>query len=278
MDAAAPVRHERTMRLAIETRLRYLLHAPADLLLAVEVARQPDQLLIEDRLTMWGSGPLIPVAGEDGVGRRTWTAGTGMVEALYTATVEVERSPPSFAALAADPLPALPAAVTAYLWASRYCDSDRFEPWVRRRFGHLGGGAKVAAMADWVTAGMAYVPGASNNKTTAGDSFIRREGVCRDYAHLFIAMVRAADIPARIVGAYGLGVHPADFHAVAEVWLDGGWHLVDPTGMAAVEGIVRICVGRDATDIGFLTIFGTADLVEQQVCVTRVAAPALGKR
>ena len=258
------------MRLAIDTHLRYFVHAPADLLFAVEVASLPDQWLIEDRLTLAGTGPLTSVAGEDGVGRRSWARGDGLVEAHYTAIVEVTRSVPDLAALGLDPLPMLPGNVVAYLMPSRYGDSYRFEPWVRRRFGHLDGGAKVAAMAEWVAASMAYVPGASTQRTTAGDSFISREGVCRDYAHLLIAMVRAADIPARIVGAYGFGVHPPDFHAVVEVWLDGGWRLVDPTGLAPIEGIVRLCVGRDATDIGFLTIFGTAELVEQRVSVTRI--------
>lgn len=262
------------MRLEIESRLLYRLHAPADLLFAVEVAASSDQRLVEDRLVVRGTGPLTPVAGEEAVGRRTWARGEGLVEAIYQATVDVDRAPPPLASLAADPLPGLPAAVTAHLWPSRYCDSDRFEPWVRRRFGALEGGVKVAAIADWVTATMAYVPGASTQRTTAGDSFVSREGVCRDYAHLLIAMVRAADIPARIVGAYGFGVHPPDFHAVAEVWLAGGWHLVDPTGLAPIAGIVRICVGRDATDIGFLTIFGTADLVDQHVSVARVDGPS----
>ena len=117
---------------------------------------------------------------------------------------------------------------------------------------------------------MDYVPGVSTARTTATDSFVQRQGVCRDYAHLLIALVRAADIPARIVGAYGVGVHPPDFHAVVEVWLDGAWHLVDPTGLSSPDCLVRICVGRDAIDIGFLTIFGTADLVEQRVGVARI--------
>lgn len=270
MDAGRPLLHGRWMRLAIEAHLRYRLHAPADLLFAVEVAPSLDQCLVEDRLTLLGTGPLTPVAGEEGVGRRTWARGSGLVEATYTATVDVQRALSPLSSLGADPLPSLPPTVTSHLWPSRYCDSDRFEPWVRRRFGELAGGAKVAAIADWVTANLAYVPGASTTRTTAGETFIAREGVCRDYAHLFIALVRAADIPARIVGAYGYGVHPPDFHAVAEVWLDGAWRLVDPTGLAPIEGIVRICVGRDATDIGFLTIFGTADLVDQRVAVHRL--------
>ena len=271
MDSAPRIPHQSRMRLTIEAHLRYFVHAPAELLFAVEVAQLSDQRLVTDQLTLTGTGPLTPAPGEEGIGRRTWTRGDGMVEARYTATVDVERSSADLSFLHAAPLSTLPASVTAHLWPSRYCDSDLFEPWVRRRIGHLTGGAKVAAIAEWVSANMAYVPCASTQRTTAGDSFIRREGVCRDYAHLFIAMVRAADIPARIVGAYGYGVHPPDFHAVAEVWLDDAWHLVDPTGLAPIEGIVRVCVGRDATDIGFLTIFGTADLVEQRVSVSRVA-------
>lgn len=262
------------MRLAIDVHLRYFFPAPADLLLAVEVAQLPDQRLVDDQLTVSGTGPLTPTAGVDGVGQRTWARGEAMVDARYTAIVDVKRAPTDLSQLSASALPTLPASVTPYLFPSRYCDSNRFEPWVFRRFGALTGGAKVAAIAAWVSAKMAYVPGASTQRTTAGDSFVQREGVCRDYAHLFVAMVRAADIPARIVGAYGLGVHPPDFHAVAEVWLGDAWHLVDPTGLAPVEGIVRICVGRDATDIGFLTIFGTADLVEQRVSVSQVAVTA----
>lgn len=258
------------MRVTIDARLDYRLDAPAALLLALEAAMLPDQRLVEDRLTTWGTGPLVPVAGEDGIGRRTWTRADERITAHYTATVEVVRPAVPLATLSADPLPRVPAAVVGYLWPSRYCESDRFEAYVRRHFGDLHGGAKVAAIAGWIRAEMAYVPGASTGATTAGDSFVRREGVCRDYAHLLVAMTRAADIPARVVGCYAPGVHPPDFHAVVEVWLGGAWHLCDPTGLAAVDALVRIGVGRDATDISFLTVFGTAAFLAQQVTVTAV--------
>jgi len=258
------------MQLQIDVHLHYRLHAPCDLLIAVEAAELPDQRLLEDRLTVSDTGPLVHVAGEDGVGRRSWAWGFDEVEVRYSSRVAVERAGVDLGALAADPLSGLPAGVNGYLWPSRYCDSDRFEPYVRRRFGALEGGAKVQAIADWVRAEMRYVPGASDASTMAGHSFTRREGVCRDYAHLLIAMVRAADIPARMVAVYGLGVDPPDFHAVTEVWLDGGWRLVDATGMADVASLVRIGVGRDATDVSFLTVFGTADLVAQAVRVERV--------
>jgi len=77
-------------------------------------------------------------------------------------------------------------------------------------------------------------------------------------------------MPARMVSAYAWTLDPPDFHAVVEVYLDGGWYLVDPTGLAPVEGLVRIGVGRDATDISFMTIFGSATMKRQQVLVERL--------
>jgi transglutaminase-like putative cysteine protease len=158
-----------------------------------------------------------------------------------------------------------------YLFPSRYCESDRLDTMVRRDFGALTGGDKVAAMTDWVRAHLTYEP-SGDTGTTAIDTLVARRGVCRDYSHLLIAMARAADIPARMVGAYAWALEPEDFHAVVEVWLDGGWRLIDPTGLAPEEGIARIGVGRDATDISFLTIFGRADLVGQNVSVKRLDA------
>jgi transglutaminase-like putative cysteine protease len=86
------------------------------------------------------------------------------------------------------------------------------------------------------------------------------------------AFARAAGIPARLVSAYAWQLDPPDFHAVVDVWLDDGWHLVDASGLAPVEGLVRVAVGRDATDISFMTIFGYAELVSQEVCVTCLTA------
>ena len=67
-------------------------------------------------------------------------------------------------------------------WPSRYCQSDQFESFVAQQFGTLQGGAKILAMADWIESHLDYVPGASNAQTGATDSFISRQGICRDYA------------------------------------------------------------------------------------------------
>lgn len=258
------------MRLTIDASLDYELTQPTDLLLALEVAQMHDQHLVTDRLEMWGVEPLVPIAAEENLGRRTWTRGNGRITAHYTATVDVDRAESRVAGRLADDMRTLPALVVPYLFPSRYCESDRFETLVRREFGALSGGDQVAAIKDWIGGHVDYVAGTSDASTTAADCFLARQGVCRDYAHLMVAMTRAAGIPARMVAAYAWQLEPQDFHAVAEVWLDGGWHLVDATGLAPCGGIVRIGVGRDATDISFLTIFGSAQLISQRVAVERI--------
>jgi transglutaminase-like putative cysteine protease len=257
------------VRLSIEADLDYHFPEAVDVLLAVEVAQLPDQRLIEDLLTVNGSDPLRTVAGEDGIGRRTWLRAHGPARVRYRATVEVERAAPDFGALAITPLRALPAEVVPYLWPSRYCESDRFEAFAEKTFGAIEGGAKAAAMAEWIRREVDYTLGSSDASTTAVDAFVSRQGVCRDYAHLMASFARAAGIPARLVSAYAWALKPPDFHAVVEIWLDGAWHLIDATGLAPVEAMVRIAVGRDATDIAFMTIFGFGEMRSQVVTVTR---------
>ncbi len=257
------------MRLNIDVELDYYFPAAADVLLAVEVAQLPDQVLVEDLLTIDGAGPLRPIEGEDGIGRRTWMQAGGPFVARYRATLDVDRP-----VVAIDPLPIapardLPAQVVPYLWPSRYCEADRFEAFVSRTFDRIDGGAKLIAMAEWIRGHVDYRFGSSDATTTAVDAFVSRRGVCRDYAHLLASFARAAGVPARLVSAYAWQLDPPDFHAVVEVWLGGAWHLVDATGLAPLEGLARICVGRDATDIAFMTIFGEAEMRGQRVTVTK---------
>jgi len=259
------------MRLQIDVDLDYYFPAPADVLLAIEVAQLPDQILVEDLLTVDGAtGAMTPVAGEDGIGRRTWLSAGGPLQASYRATLDVTRSRPAIDALPICPHAELPAEAIAYLWPSRYCEADKFETFVQGQFGEIEGGAKLLAMQDWINTELAYVPGSSDTTTTAADAFVTRQGVCRDFAHLLAAFARAAGVPARLTSAYAWGLKPPDFHAVVEVWLDGRWHFLDATGLAPTEGLARICVGRDATDIAFMTIFGSAVLNSQSVTVTRL--------
>jgi transglutaminase-like putative cysteine protease len=164
----------------------------------------------------------------------------------------------------------LPGETVDYLMASRYCPSDTFQDFVESAFAGTAGGTRIAAIRDWIAGTLSYDPGASDAMTTAVDTFYSHKGVCRDYTHLMIALARASAIPARFASVYGLGVEPQDFHAVAEVFLDGAWHMVDATGMAVPESIAKIGVGRDAADVSFITSYGRLELQYQSVSVRAV--------
>jgi transglutaminase-like putative cysteine protease len=127
----------------------------------------------------------------------------------------------------------------------------------------------VAAIADWIIGHLEYRP-CSDARTTALETYVQRAGVCRDFAHLAVTLCRASDIPARVASVYAPALEPPDFHAVAEVFVGGRWRLLDPTGRAPVDGLVRIAYGRDAADVAFLTIFGKATMVSQSVTVTAI--------
>ena len=257
------------MRINVDVLLDYELPEPHDVLLQIEVAQMTDQRLLADHLSVLTSEQLCPMSGHESVGQRTWVAAAGRFKATYQASVEIDRAVIPLDRLDASDPRTLPPLVVPYLLPSRYCASDKFEPFAAQQFGALSGGQKIAAMQQWITTHLSYVSGASTIDTTASDTFVQRQGVCRDYAHLLVTLARAAMVPARVVSAYAPNVDPPDFHAVAEVWLDGGWHLIDATGMARPEEIVRIAVGRDATDIAFMTVFGTAVFKDQRVTVTR---------
>jgi transglutaminase-like putative cysteine protease len=77
--------------------------------------------------------------------------------------------------------------------------------------------------------------------------------VCRDFAHVTAALLRAKDVPARLASVYAPGLRPMDFHAVVEAYVDGAWQLVDATGLAPRSTMLRIATGRDATDTAFLS-------------------------
>ncbi|MAK60443.1 MAG: transglutaminase [Ponticaulis sp.] len=257
------------MRVHIEAELVYYLAEPTDVLFAVEAIPMRDQRLIYDKLTVAGDATTLRSVEDHGTpGRRQWMETTGQTRISYVADVEVNRAPLSIAGLSVPPRRELPADVISYLFPSRYCESDRLEIYAAKEFDGVSGGDQILQMSNWIFEHFDYVPGSSDATTTATDSFLKRQGVCRDYAHVLISFARAVGVPARMVSVYAPGLNPPDFHAVVEVWLEGSWHLIDPSRMAPEESFVRITYGRDATDISFMTIFGQADLISQTVMVS----------
>lgn len=143
-----------------------------------------------------------------------------------------------------------------YLRPSRYCQSDEVFQQARRQFRGLSGHDLVSAVSEFVSTSVTYTPGMSLGTDSAVTTLMTGQGVCRDYAHVVIALLRAMDVPARYVACYAPGLRPMDFHAVAEAYLDGVWYAIDATRLADRRGLVRIATGRDAADCAFLSYHG----------------------
>ena len=161
-----------------------------------------------------------------------------------------------------------------YRRPSRYAESDELGPTAWSEFSDLEGKALLDAVSSWVGTQLYYVSGSSRHTDGATQTLLTRQGVCRDYAHLVIAMLRARNVPARLAAVYAPGLSPMDFHAVVEAAIDGEWRVVDATTLAPRPSLLRIATGRDASDTAFLTIqSGRADLVTMKVEAT--ASPEL---
>jgi len=258
------------MQISVRSHLVYKTTQPCNLLLQIEALSDDVQSCRQTRLMFDRDAVHKEIVGEEGLGTRRWISAGPLFECTYETVAVISRAPVALDGLTQTPWMDIPAEVVKYLMPSRYCHSDLFLDFVSSEFAGLQGGAMIRAMRDWISSNFTYDSGASFPATTASDSFASQSGVCRDYAHVLIAFARAAGIPARFASVYGPDVDPQDFHAVAEVFLDGSWHLVDATGMATPEEMVRICVGRDAADASFLTAYGGIELVEQSVEVRRV--------
>lgn len=255
------------VKLHLNVQLDYWFKQSCDVLLQLEAATVPGQIVEHSHITVTPCDHFARIAAQDNIGERIWLRIQGKMLVDYQAIVTINRTVANYADLPIVPLHQLPGEVVQYLFPSRYCPSNRFENFVEAEFGTLEGGAKIAAMRDWIFSHLAYVSGSSDADTTAVDTFTGREGICRDYAHLLIALARAGGLPARIASVYAPGVTPPDFHAVAEIFVGGSWHLIDATGMATAADMAKIGIGRDIGDIAFLTAFGPLVMNGQNVCV-----------
>jgi len=170
---------------------------------------------------------------------------------------------------------ALPPDVLRYTFASRYCESDRLAQFAHGRFDHLRGDPArlVEAICSWTHANIEYRYGSGSSLLSARDILARGYGVCRDYAHVMVALCRAMDIPARYAAGYlpyldrstAEGDMGVDFHAYCEVYLGGHWHICDPRYNRTHKGRIKIAHGMDAVDCAFATFYGEAALNGFQV-------------
>ena len=253
----------------VETVLEYQVKAPTHFCFNIEAAHWPTQKILSERLAV-SSGVAMHSFTDEASGNRfiRFDAPPGPLLVNYKADVEVyseqvdERLPES-------PVGEVPDPIFHYLMPSRYCESDVLASAAQQMFGNEAPGIeRVRKIIQWIRDSIVYRPGSTKSITTAHDVFVQRTGVCRDFAHLGIALCRALNIPARIVVGYvWFDEPPQDFHATFEAWLGGRWVLFDPTGMAPVDRLVRIGTGRDAKDVAFSTFFGAVEMTRMQIDV-----------
>lgn len=166
----------------------------------------------------------------------------------------------------------LPDNVLTYLLPSRYCESDRFGQMATEiAAARQPGYDQVSAIVNWVRQNVVYRPGSSDTPVSAVEMNQARVGVCRDLAHLAIALCRAITIPARMVVGYRDGLEPMDMHAWFEAYVGWRWYAFDATEPELRGGYVAIGYGRDAADVAIYNQFGPPVYpIVQNVSVKRI--------
>ncbi|MFY0407809.1 transglutaminase-like domain-containing protein [Solicola sp. PLA-1-18] len=254
------------MNRTVGAQLDVTVQATSELEMQVAVARVPG-IEVDERLTVTLDGaPLAvrEVATPHGGRMHLVDAEAGRLEVRYEATVTGRGDAPE---PAGDDL-------SVYRRPSRYAASDTLGGFAVKQFGPVSDADLLTAVSSWVGTRLDYVPGSSGPTDGATDTLLAGAGVCRDYTHLVVALLRSLGVPARLVAVYAPGCDPMDFHAVAEAYLGGGWYAVDATALAPRSTLVRIATGRDAADTAFLTNNGGAIVLDRSV-VTAVAEDGL---
>ncbi len=223
--------------------------APSRLAVQIAISDPAAHAAQEDIAVLLDDAPIAYEQVAAPTGGRAWVidAPVGKLELNYRAVLN-------------DTPPLAPARLDEqliYLRPSRYCESDRMIGMASRLFRGIDEpGDVLAAVSSWVGTQLEYVAGSSGPTDGAVDTLLAGRGVCRDYAHLAICLLRALGTPARLAAVYAPGLHPMDFHAVAEALIDDVWYVVDGTLLAPRASLARITTGRDAADTSFLSSYG----------------------
>lgn len=246
----------------IDCSFGYQVKQPSEFIFHIQAAHHPWQTIHNETLTLPSHLQVREYEDEKQLNRLfRFSAPPGEIELRYQATISLDMPyrDPSFEEHG---IAELPAEVLHYLLPSRYCESDLLSGMAQRTFGHLPRGFdRIEAICDWIHDNIAYAVGSSQASTTARDVLANRAGVCRDFAHLGVALCRAVNIPARFVFGYTeFPDPPPDFHALFEAYIGNQWVLFDATRMASIDKIVRIGTGTDAKDVAFATIYGDVEM------------------
>ena len=264
-----------TLRLSLE--LDYEIAAPGcDFIFNIHAAHTDRQRVVEEQLTLNQNVPWQVDTDPATLNRYLRVSALpGTLHVAYSATVELAHFSAEPKTIPEAPVAQLPTRVLSYIYPSRYCQSDRLLKLATREFGQWWQGyGRVQGIRDWVLQRTSFTQNTSNSNTSAIDTLLETVGVCRDFAHLMIALCRAINIPARFTTGIDYGADPAlgptDFHAYVEVFLGGRWYIFDPSGTAIPMGFVRFGTGRDAADVAFATIFGPV-----RSCAPRITIEAV---
>jgi transglutaminase-like putative cysteine protease len=260
-------------RIRIGCELRYGAMTATPAVFVVQPPAHPRHLIERDAFSVLGSTP--PIEFIDGHGNRaqrlTLQPGTSLVRYEGTAVVPLDGDPVRADARQIPP-EELPNHLLRFTLPSRYAETDKLLSFAWETFSQVPRGwPRARAICDWVHDNVEYRRGVSSPQWSAADTITHRKGVCRDRAHAVIALARAFNMPARYAVSYLPDIdvaddgNPMDFHAYAEIWLEGGWQVFDPHDRGPRRGRVFISSGLDAADAAFATLYGGANLLDIEV-------------
>jgi len=268
------------IRLHYRADLQYEVLSPVcDFILNVQPTRTAHQQVVSEKLEITPSvQPQAFITAETNSRYLRLRAENGPLRVSCEAVVDLVHHRAQPATLPEVLIADLPAETLSYLYPSRYCQSDRLNRFALAEFGSLAQGyGRVQAIRDWVQGHVAFVSNSSDANTSAVDTLVTRQGVCRDFAHLMIALCRSMNIPARFTTGIDFGADPAlgppDFHAYVEAFVGNRWYIFDPSGTAIPMGFIRLATGRDAADCAFASIFGTVKWEAPQIMIEAISGP-----
>jgi len=256
------------MNFRVTCELDYRLQYPATFLFALHCIQTGGQRILSESLV---TNPFVNTEEFTLVGgmnrfSRIRTLNPGQLSIFYQAEVSTSMRIAAVDSLCFDGPANLGPEAIPFLFPSRYCQSDRLRQQAMDLFGHLRSPYAIASgVSDWIFEHVHYVSGSSGETCSSIETLERRQGVCRDFAHLAIALCRAMNVPARYATCYAYQLNLQDFHACFEVFIDGWWYVFDATRLAPLNGLVRIATGRDAADAAVCTIFGNPQLTRSVV-------------
>lgn len=252
------------MKFRVMGTLGYEVMMPSTFILNIHALRTPAQAVLEESFLIdpyYKIEELTPQHSENRFIRVEVTE-PATVNISYSAIIDTSYKQTLGAELTDVPVMQMDTSVLPYLFPSRYCQSDKLFRFAHNKFGKIENAFdKVLALTNWIHDNVEYLSGSTNSQTSAYDTVTEQAGVCRDFAHLGIALCRALDIPARYFTGYAYQLNPPDFHACFEAYMGGNWVIFDATKLVPLNGLVKIATGRDAADASISTIFGQVNFL-----------------